>query len=155
MYLLYEEPRLTIQLDTYNEYKQTNVCSSVRSALLTYIGAFESGDAKCIATLTEDGVLVEVPLLKPNRLFGSSEIERGHKATFNSIKDATFFIDGEVADNDEAAICLGNITITRLSGEVDQHDIGVVAQLTNNKLSRISLYLNSRNIRRWSDESIL
>ena len=146
---------MTIQLDAYNEFKKFNIINSVRFAILTYIGAFESQDAKCIASLTGDNALVEVPLLKPNRLFGSSEIERGHTATFDSIKDANFSIDNEVAENSEAAICLAKVRIIRKSGEVDQHDMGVVAQLTNNKLSRISLYFDSRNIRRWSDESIL
>ncbi|MFT5133457.1 MAG: ketosteroid isomerase-like protein [Gammaproteobacteria bacterium] len=146
---------MTIQLQAYKEYKQFNVCYSARAALLTYVGAFESRDANCIASLTGDGVLVELPLIKPNRLFGKSEIERGHIATFRSITNATFSIDGEVAENDGAAICIGKIRITRVGSDIEQHDMGVVTQLTKDKLSRISLYFNSRNVRCWSDESIL
>jgi len=146
---------LTIQIDAYNAYKQSKVYNSPGAALLTYIGAFESLDEKCIATLTGDGVLIEVPLLKPNRFFGYSEIERGHKAAFNSIENTSFCIDDEVAENDDAAIFLGRVKVTRINGNVDLHDVGIVAQLTDDKLSRISLYFNSRNIRRWSDESIL
>ncbi|MFT7531781.1 MAG: ketosteroid isomerase-like protein [Gammaproteobacteria bacterium] len=146
---------MTLHLQAYKKYKQFSVCDSARATLLTYVGAFESRDANCIASLTGDGVLVELPLIKPNRLFGKSEIERGHLATFESITDAAFSIDGEVAENHEAAICIGKIRISRMGGDIEQHDMGVVAQLTNDKLSRISLYFNSRNIRRWSDKSIL
>ena len=93
---------MTIQLDAYNQFKNLNAVHSVSFAILTYIGAFESRDTQCITTLVGDNALVEVPLLKPNRLFGSSEVERGHTAAFNSIKDFVFSIDGDVA----AKFCL-------------------------------------------------
>ena len=146
---------MTVQQIAYADFQQSHTCSSARSALLTYMGALEARDAECISALTADDVLIEHPLLKPNRLFGSREIAQGHQAAFRSIEEITFSISGEVVEKDEAAIGMGSITYSRLGENEIQRDVGVVVQLSGTRLRRISVYLDSRNLRRWSDESIL
>ena len=96
-----------------------------------------------------------MPLLKPNRLFGISEIFTGHQNVFRSIEDAEFTFPEPIAENDSAAIAIGVLTIKRKNGVQDNHEVGVVAEMRDLALHRISLYLNSRNIRRLSDETIV
>ena len=50
---------------------------------------------------------------------------------------------------------IGVLTIKRKNGVQDNHEVGVVAEMRDLALHRISLYLNSRNIRRLSDETIV
>ncbi len=121
---------------------------------MIYIGAFEAMDADIISELSSHA-LVEIPLLKPNRLFGKSEILRGHTAIFASLEKASFLITGELAETQHAAICFSDTQISRNSGEAEHYVMALVAETKNEQLHRISLYFNSRNVRRWSDETIV
>ena len=59
-------------------------------ALRAYIGAFSARDADFMKRLFDSESLTEIPLLAPNRLFGIHEIERGHRAAFDTIAEAVF-----------------------------------------------------------------
>ena len=124
-------------------------------AIAAYIAAFQNLDSDALAASAGQNGLVEVPLIKPSRLFGRSEIRRGHSAAFQEIVKAEFVSDKPIAESDDAAIWLGTLNIQRNKSAPESHEIGIVAQPGDEGASRISLYFNSRGIRRWADETIL
>ena len=141
--------------DAYKELNSGQLTNSPKTVLQAYLGAFEAKDALAIQQLIGDRALIEMPLLKPSRLFGASEIFTGHQNAFRTIEDADFTFPEPIAENDSAAIAIGVLTIKRKNGVQDNHEVGVVAEMRDLALHRISLYLNSRNIRRLSDETIV
>ena len=74
--------------DAYKELNSVQLINSPKTVLQAYLGAFEAKDALAIQQLIGDRALIEMPLLKPNRLFGISEIFTGHQNVFRSIEDA-------------------------------------------------------------------
>ena len=84
---------------------------------MIYLAAFEAMDADTIATLLGDNALLEVPLLKPNRLFGESEIRRGHEAAFGRMTSAKFEETHPVEEKEGNAICFGDLVLEFKSGE--------------------------------------
>ena len=124
-------------------------------ALRAYIGAFTARDADFMALLFKGGSLAEIPLLKPNRLFGTNEIQRGHHHAFKVIEAAVFSESQPLAEAMDAAIWVGTLVIRRVDHTTDEHELGIVAEVKNAALSRLSLHFNARNIRRWCDCTIL
>jgi hypothetical protein len=124
------------------------------AALLAYAGAFCARDAGFIAGLASPTALVEVPLLKPNRLHGAREIGAGHAAIFETVAAARFDIEAPVEAGDHA-IATGTLAITRADASHERHDIGLVSELRDGRLQRLSLYFNARRVRLWSDRAIL
>ncbi len=145
----------TTYSDAYQSFSPGDRHISPKRIMETYIGAFEAKDANTILNLIGDRALVELPLLKPNRLFGSLEVHRGHQAVFLSADSIHFSIDDSIVQNETAAIALGHLGITRHDGSSENHEIGVVVEKKEQLLHRISIYLNSRDIRRWADETIV
>ena len=141
--------------DAYKDLNSGQLTNSQITVLQAYLGAFEAKDALAIQRLIGDRALIEMPLLKPNRLFGASEIFTGHQNAFRSMEDAEFTFPEPIAENDSTAIAIGVLTIKRKNGVQDNHEVGVVLEMRDLALHRISLYLNSRNIRRLSDETIV
>ena len=133
----------------------TGTFDTASQAIMIYLAAFEAMDADTITTLLGDNALLEVPLLKPNRLFGESEIRRGHEAAFGRMKSAKFEETHPVEEKEGNAICFGDLVLEFKNGERQRHQTGIVAEVTRNGLKRISIYFNSRNIRRWADETIV
>lgn len=125
------------------------------TTLKNYLQAFCAKDTEKIISLIDADSMIEIPLLKPNRLFGKSEIERGHSATFEAMQSIEFEATSATAKNENAAICFGQLTTIRNDQSIEKHDIGVVIETSLQQVKRISLYFNSRNIRRWSDQTIL
>ena len=119
-----------------------------------YVRAFEARDAGAVAEMMNRHGLVEIPMLKPNRLVGGMEIERGHVAAFETIVEARFRL-GEAAENGEQAIATGALSVKRVGGEERTTPVGIVAEMADGGLQRVSLYLDARNQRLWSDKAIL
>ena len=125
-----------------------------KSVLATYVSALEDRDIQTLESLVCDHTLVEIPFLKPNRLVGRREISNAHRAMFETLQDLSFKM-GEVADNDGFAIAEGELRSTRASGEQHTHHIAIVVEVRGTTLHRLSLYGDARNIRLWSDKTIL
>lgn len=124
------------------------------SALQSYVDAFSARDAEAVINLFGDGSLAEIPLLKPNRLFGKSEIRNGHAAVFETVARADFELS-EPVKQDSFAIAEGKLTVQRVGGERNEHPVAVVAELGDARLHRLTLYFNARHFRLWSDKTVL
>ncbi len=124
-------------------------------ALLAYIGAFSARDPDFISRLFDTNSLAEIPLLKPNRLFGIQEIESGHRAAFDNMTVAEFASSQPLVENASTAIWVGELTVQRVDGISNRHQLAIVAETHDTRLRRLSLYFDARNIRRWADHTIV
>lgn len=129
--------------------------STAGRALQSYLDAFAARDAAAAASLFEPAALAEIPMLKPNRLVGASEIRRGHEAAFRTIAEVGVETETDIAEQDGCAIWAGALTIRRADGARHRHQSAIVVEAGAGRLRRLSLYLNARNIRRWADHAIL
>jgi len=121
--------------------------------LRNYLQAISSGDADAIAALLDERALVEMPFLKPNRLIGKSEIDKGHREIFATL-DAFDFKALTIEANATHAIAEGRLEFSRAGGESQQLAAGIVAEACGGSLQRLSIYCDTRNIRLWSDKTI-
>ena len=135
-------------LDAYQLFRNTGSCQSIGQALMVYIAAFEARDADTIVSLLGDDALVEIPLLRPARLFGRSEIWRGHDQAFATMDRIELSLSHPIAEKDGSSICCGELLVRRSGGLEHCHETGIVAEMADDGLKRISLYFDSRNIRR-------
>ena len=124
------------------------------SALLNYVATLENKDIKSVAPLIGHHTLVEIPFMRPNRLVGQLEISKAHADIFEAL-DSIDFVLGTPLEKDRFAIAEGELWVQRKSGEEYTHQIGIVAQTDGEILTRISLYADARDIRMWSDRTIL
>lgn len=127
---------------------------SPAATLLSCVDAFNKRDAGAIAALADDRALLEIPMLKPNRLHGKDEISRGIEAAFKELKSVELTVT-KPAETDTVAIAEGRLMVTRNSAPDEVHQVGIVAEVHGDHLVRFSLYLNARSRRLWSDETIL
>lgn len=125
-----------------------------REALLAYVDAFSARNADLVSDLVGEESLVELPLLKPNRLFGKHEIRAGHAAAFQAIAAAKFELS-DPAEKGPFAIAEGKLTARRANGVIDEHPLGLVVEARDGWLRRITLYIDARRYRLWSDKTIL
>ena len=123
-------------------------------ALLAYVGAFEERDAEFIGNATGPASLVEIPMLKPNRLFGRNEVLNGHIQSFASIKSASFDLS-QPAERGQVAIAEGILKIERANGKTERHPLSIVVETEHGMLHRLSLYFDARFLRLWSDKTVL
>lgn len=122
--------------------------------LQDYLTAISAGDIAVIEQLSNDHCLIEIPFLKPNRLFGKTEILKAHREIFANIGRIKFNL-ADIAMNASHAIAEGQLEFLGQSGETSEHQVGIVAETDGDTLQRLSLYADARNIRPWSDKSIL
>jgi hypothetical protein len=127
---------------------------SPASTLLSCVEAFNSRDSGAITAMADDRALFEIPMLKPNRLYGRDEISRGIGAAFRELKSVNLTV-GNPAETDKVAIAEGRLKVTRNSAPDEDHQVGIVAEVHGDQLVRFSLYFDARNRRLWSDEAIL
>ena len=131
-----------------------SVPRSVTTMLQKYLTALESKDITTIDKLTTEHALLEMPMLKPNRLVGRTELHMGHSAIFENLESMSFAISN-IEANQTHAIAEGQFEIIRKDTTRQTHRFSVVAESLHNELQRISFYCDARNIRPWSDKSIL
>lgn len=147
--------KMTDFQDAYQYFRDNGSYQTVGQALRVYLQAFQGKDADTIISLMDRNALAEVPLLRPSRLFGESEIRRGHVGAFANMDEVSFRESHPIAENEGSAMCFGALKIRRVDRSVHIHDVGIVAQDGAGGLRRISLYFDSRNIRRWADKTIV
>ena len=117
--------------------------------LRAYLASIENKDIDSI----RGPQLVENPFLKPPRLVGDKEIELAHRQIFASLTSIKFELD-TVMSCDTHAIAEGRLEVTRFEKNSEYYQIGVTAEADENGLQRISIYADTRNIRRWLDQTI-
>ena len=131
-----------------------NTQQTATDLLQEYLQTVSSGDVDAIGALFEDQALLEIPFLKPNRLVGKSEIHKGHREIFTTL-EAIDFKPLNIESNATQVIAEGRLEFKRDGGESQQLEAGIVAEAPGGKLQRLSIYCDARNIRQWSDKSIL
>ena len=124
------------------------------TALKTYCTAFAARDSRTIVDLFASGGLYEIPFLK-NRLVGHAEIAGGLDAMFAVVETCAIDID-KIRATERVAIGEGRLTASlNRNGETVDTPFGVVAEVADGKLARLSVYLDARPYRLWADGPIL
>jgi len=127
--------------------------ASSSEALLAYAGAFAEKDLDFIRGAISEETLLELPMVKPCRLLGVSEIVSAHTEAFKTISNATFELHSPI-EKGSLAIAEGALKVSR-AGKEETHPLGIVAETNNGKLKRVTLYFDARHHRLWSDKTIL
>jgi hypothetical protein len=122
--------------------------------LREYFAALQSADAEALNRLIGRHTLLEVPFLNPARLVGEDEIARAHRAIVERLESIEIDFELLLGD-DRQAIASGRMSVTRRGDREREFAIGAVAERDGEELSRLSLYCDTRYIRRWEDESLL
>ncbi len=128
--------------------------ANATALLQDYLTAFERKDIERIETLSADHCLVEIPFLKPNRLVGKTEILKGLSEIFATLESIEFKLDN-IEANDNQVIAEGVLKVARTGEDRQGYQLGLVAEAKSGLLQRVSLYCDARNVRPWSDKSIL
>ncbi len=124
------------------------------TALKTYCTAFAARDSRSIVDLFASGGLYEIPFVK-NRLVGHAEIAGGLDAMFAVVDDCNIEL-GNIRATDRVAIGEGRLTASlNRNRETVDTPFGIVAEVEDDKLKRLSVYLDARPYRLWSDGPIL
>ena len=118
-----------------------------------YLEALSSKDIDAIRQLSGPRSLVEIPFLKPNRLIGDREIVKAHEQIFANLESVRFVIEHS-ADNGAQAIAEGRLEVRR-AGQDQGYAAGIVSESDAEGIGRVSLYCNARNVRLWSDKTIV
>lgn len=132
----------------------SKVFNGPSEALLAYAGAFAAQDLDFIDDSVTKSSLVEIPMLVPNRLHGHAEIKAGHAQSFNSITSASFELS-EPLEANGVAIAEGILKVERQNAKSETHSLGIVTEVEDGKIRRLSLYFDARHLRPWSDKTIL
>lgn len=130
------------------------LCHGVHEILQNYIAALAAKDLDAIDRMMSERSLIENPFVKPNRLLGRTEILKAHAEIFASLEKIEIHL-AETESNDRHAIGEGRLDITRAGEDQRSFQVGIVAEVAASELARISLYCDARNIRLWSDKTIL
>lgn len=128
--------------------------TSAKSSLLAYCEAIKARDLESLASLFGDSVLLELPFVKPHRLFGSAEILAAHQQAFDNLEFVEMDLD-EIAASGLFAVAEGELRYRWKTGEQQSRQLGAVAEMKGDVLRRISLYCDARNARLWSDTTIM
>lgn len=122
--------------------------------LQAYLSALNSRDIDAIERLCDASNLVEIPFVKPGRLVGKREIVKAHREVFANLSAIDFELHHSGADENHA-IGSGRLEFTRANGDSTGLPVAIVAEASGDLLARISLYCDARNLRLWSDKTIL
>lgn len=122
--------------------------------LQEYLSALVSKNIDAIERICDSHSLCEIPFLKPSRLFGNAEIIKAHREIFANLDAIDFGLSDSEA-SDSHAIGTGQLRFTRAGADSGFLPAGIVAEAGAEKLTRISLYCDARNLRPWSDKTIM
>lgn len=129
-------------------------CHGARKILQHYITALAERDLLTIDQMTSEHSLIENPFLKPNRLFGKAEILKAHVEIFANLETVEINL-AKTESNERHAIAEGRLDVTRHDKSKQRFQVGIVVESAAGELTRVSLYCDARNIRQWSDKTIL
>jgi hypothetical protein len=122
--------------------------------LQDYANALSRLDGEALDSLFGSDTLLEIPFLKPGRLVGSTEIAAGHREILANLEAVDCRIEHCLAGAGQA-IAEGNLEVMRHGDVPRSLAIGLVAECGDTGLRRLSLYCDTRGLRRWSDKRIL
>lgn len=131
-----------------------NETAAASFILNAYLSALHDRDLERLDALIGDSSLLENPFLNPVRLVGKREIEEAHRQIFDNLELIEIDID-RCLDDGGRAIASGGLAFARSGESRQDFDLGLVAEINGRYLRRLSLYCDTRNIRRWCDRSIL
>ncbi len=123
------------------------------TVLDSYVACVSAKDVTSLEPLLGDAPLFEIPCLKPNRLVGRREILAAHVAMFASIDRFEFDLAETLCDA-HRAMAHGFLSVLR-GKDTLRHEIGLVTEWSDGRIVRLSLYGDARNVRPWSDVTIL
>lgn len=124
-----------------------------RQALGDYLQAFAARDARRVAGCFIGGAVLELPMMKPNRLVGLVEIETAHCLAFQTLSQATVEVN-EIVVSESGAMASGQLTVV-CRGKEESHPFALASECAAAGLSRVSWYLDARRHRPWSDKAVL
>ena len=127
--------------------------SSPIRLLQDYLAALSTQNISAIEKLSSAHSLVELPFLKPNRLLGTAEIVKAHREIFANVEKINFEENSRQA-NASHAIADGQLEVRR-DGKNQSFAAAIVTAANGSEIGRVSLYCDARNIRLWSDKTIL
>jgi ketosteroid isomerase-like protein len=127
---------------------------SPTEAIERYATAFAARDAKAILALFAQVALYEMPLLR-SRMVGLAEIAAGLERAFAVASEITIVLERMRAQG-PVAMAEGVMT-ARIEGEGAGMRVpfAIVASLAGDRLDRLSVYLDARPHRLWSDGPVL
>lgn len=118
-----------------------------------YLAALAARDLAAIEQMSDAHSLVEIPFITPNRLIGTTQIVRAHREIFANLEQVRFEVTRTRSDASHA-IAEGRLEVRR-DGREQSYAAGLVTETDGEQPGRISLYCDARNVRLWSDKSIL
>lgn len=121
--------------------------------LRDYLDALAHANLESANRIAASRCLLEIPFLKPSRLLGSAEIDKAHREIFAHLDSLAFEVRQVEADATHAIAEIRLDFVHRDDG-TRSLPAGFVVESDGEQLTRISLYCDARNIRRWSDRSI-
>ncbi len=124
------------------------------SLLQDYLAAISAKNIDAIDKMSNAHCLIEIPFLKPNRLLGKAEILKAHREIFSNLETIDFSLTS-TEFNTSHAIAEGRLEFIRTGTGKQSFQAGIVAEATGDELRRVSLYCDARNVRLWSDRTIL
>jgi hypothetical protein len=121
--------------------------------LETYCRAFNERSLDGALALFSQHALFEMPLLG-QRLFGTSEIAGGLRRIIEVTESAEInFVHSQ--ENDRVIIAEGSMTAKlQTNDEVVQLPLAITLAVENRLISRLSMYLDARPYRLWTDGPI-
>lgn len=122
--------------------------------LKEYLSALASKNIDIIERICDRHSLLEIPLVKPNRLIGNAEIIKAHVEIFANLESIEFSLF-DIETSDSHAIGEGQLRFSRAGGDSGLLPAGIVAEADAENLIRISIYCDARNRRPWSDKTIM
>ncbi|MEX2647947.1 MAG: nuclear transport factor 2 family protein [Alphaproteobacteria bacterium] len=124
------------------------------AAIRAYCAAFAARDADSIVALFAERGLYEMPLLR-TRMVGSAEIAAGLARAF-AIMTACSIELQRVRANGATALAEGTMTATvAREPRPMTAPFALVAAMAGDRVGRLSVYLDARPHRLWSDGSVL
>jgi len=122
--------------------------------LEAYLAALGDADTAALDALIGEHTLLENPFLNPSRLLGKREIASAHEAIREQIESLDISIESCLGDAAQA-IASGSLGVTRRGESRRDFAIGLAVECDDRGLARLSLYCDTRYLRRWSDRRIL
>lgn len=127
---------------------------SVTRLLQNYLAALSGRNIDVIDRLSGRSTLFEIPFIKPGRLLGNAEIVKAHREIFTNLQTIDFSLCRTESSNNHA-IGEGELRFRRSGDDSKILPAAIVAETDGENLRRISLYCDARNLRLWSDKSIM